>query len=381
MAANQKSVALACGVSRSTVGMILGGGVLAERYSEATRQKVRAMAARLNYAPNRAAQTMRKKRSNLIAIIHFESGIEVVQKINQRLSQKVKAAGYDCLAVDLGWHGGCVERALTELTQLRVEGALISHIQEIFEDSHVVRLREAGIPTVSIGGQYRPSMPLVCDDVAKGFQGLTHHLLQNGHRLILQLTPDKRQTKARSVVKRIEGFQHGIKAAGTWHSLLEEDFFRLWPTLPAKDILGLSISQDRSRYDQVDRPVYHFCQRLFQTGRLPDALMCANDALALEAILSAQENNLHVPRDFAVTGYDNDHLGAFPAIGLTTAEQDVENICTQGLEVLLRRMRNINTKVENRMLPARLIFRTSSGSSRHSSSDRPDHKTPSAVIA
>lgn len=50
--ANQKSVALESGVSRSTVGAILSGGALALRYSEETRSKVLAAAAKLNYRPS-----------------------------------------------------------------------------------------------------------------------------------------------------------------------------------------------------------------------------------------------------------------------------------------------------------------------------------------
>ena len=67
----------------------------------------------------------------MIGIVHFGAGIEAALKVNLTLAADVCARGYDYLAVDMNWHGGSVERVIDELIQSRVEGVIISHIQEM----------------------------------------------------------------------------------------------------------------------------------------------------------------------------------------------------------------------------------------------------------
>lgn len=368
---NQKAIAEECGVHRSTVASILNGGALAQRYKEETRNKVLAAAGRLNYHPNRAAQTIRQKRSNLIAIVYFGSGIEAADKTNRELSKRVIEAGYDFLAVDMNWHGGSVHRTLSELIQARVEGVLISHIQHVFADEHIRTLHGAGIPVVSVNGQDRAGVPLVCTDFAAAFAGLTRHLQENGCRTILQLAPDLGHAGVRSVMERIRGFRAACESGGTWTALSEEDFFRQWPARPYGPPGGWTVLQDRRLYDETDRPVYRFCQRLFPLGRLPDALVCLNDCLAMEALFAAREFGLDVPRDVAVTGFDNDRMGAFPALGLTTADQDIPGLCARGVEILLDLIRDPRPTTTTELFPARPIVR-SSGFRRKGGNFRPE---------
>ena len=49
---------------------------------------------------------------------------------------------------------------------------------------------------------------------------------------------------------------------------------------------------------------------------LPDALICANDNMAIGAIKAFRENNIRVPEDIAVTGFDD--IERAQEIGLTT---------------------------------------------------------------
>ena len=56
--------------------------------------------------------------------------------------------------------------------------------------------------------------------------------------------------------------------------------------------------------------------------------------------IAALESGLSVPGDLAVTSYDNDRIGEFPAMGLTTAEQDLHGICTTGVRTLIERINN-----------------------------------------
>jgi LacI family transcriptional regulator len=360
-------IAEKAGVSRETVSHILGGK-LADRYKASTRERVLQIAEELNYRPHRGAQTMKSGRSNLIAIVHFGAGIEAAHKTNLALSRMVNEKGYDYLAMDMNWYGGSVERTLAEIIRARVEGVLISHIQEVFQEEHLAELRRAGIPVVSVNGGVRPNVPLICDNVCGAFQELTSHLMDLGHRRIFQLVSSSahlRPERARTINQRLEGFRQAVEARGKWLSLNEEEFFGLWPILSEKktdSILGITIQQEARLYDCVDKPVYRFCLRLFPHGVLPDAIVCTNDFYAMEAIAAGLEYGVRVPENLAVTGYDNDRIGEFPAFGITTAEQDIEGICSTSVEVLMNMISHPEVPAENRMFDSRLIIRSSSGS-------------------
>jgi len=359
----QKSVAEASGVSRATVGAILAGGATASRYSEETRNRVKAAAKQLHYRPHRAAQVMRRQRSNLIAIVHFGAGIEAAHKSNLALSRELNAAGFDHLAVDMNWHGGSVERTLEEFIQARVEGVLISHIQEVFGDEHVEVLRQAGIPVVSINGERRENVSLICDNVAKAFSQLTAHLLAQGHRRVIQLLPKVNAQPgnpgSRAHGDRKKGFASSFVGCGRWIEVAEEEFSM--DLFDCADAQGITVNQDPRQYELLERPVYHFCKRLCASGPLPDALVCSNDMYAVEAIMALREAGLNVPGDLAVTGYDNDRIGEFPALGLTTAEQDLENICTTGVRALVERRNNPGLPAVTQSFDSKLILRSSCG--------------------
>lgn len=360
-------IAEKAGVSRETVSHILGGK-LADRYKASTRERILEIAEQLNYRPHRGAQTMKSGRSNLIAIVHFGAGIEAAHKTNLALSRMVNEKGYDYLAMDMNWYGGSVERTLAEIIRARVEGVLISHIQEVFQEEHLEELRRAGIPVVSVNGGARPNVPLICDNVHGAFKELARHLMNMGHRRIVQLVSSSAHLppdRGRTINQRLEGFRQGIEERGKWLSLNEEDFFSIWPTLTGNKsdpILGITIQQEARLYDCVDKPVYRFCHRLFPEGILPDAMVCTNDFYAMEAIAAGLEHGVRVPENLAITGYDNDRIGEFPAFGITTAEQDLDGICAASVDVLMKMIAHPEMPVENRMFDSRLIIRSSSGS-------------------
>jgi DNA-binding LacI/PurR family transcriptional regulator len=352
------------GVSRETVSHILGGKH-ATRYRQSTQDKVIGIAQRLRYLPHRGAQIMKTGRSNLIAIVHFGAGVEAAHTANLALSRKVSEVGYDYLAVDMNWYGGSVERTIAELIRARVEGVLISHIQEVFKSSHIDELTGAGIPVVAVNGEQRSNVPLVCDNVIGAFNALTTHLIEIGHRVILQLVSQHQDgTLARSLSHRTKGFRLAVKERGQWSKLTEEAFFEVWPVTPpaGKAVSGITIEQDERLYRTLDRPVYQFCKRLFQRGGgLPDAIVCANDLFAMEVIAAALEHGIQVPGDLAVTGYDNDRIGAFPSFGITTAEQDIEGICAKAVEILTRQIAKSPVGAKPVFFDSAIVLRTSSG--------------------
>lgn len=360
-------IAEKAGVSRETVSQILGGK-RADRYKQATREKVMEIAEQLNYRPHRGAQAMKAGRSNLIAIVHFGVGIEAAHKTNLALSQLVNEMGYDYLAMDMNWYGGSMERTVAEIIRARVEGVLVSHIQDVFSEQHIAELKSAGIPVVCVNGGYRHGVPLICDNKDWAFQSLTRHLLNMGHRHILQLVPrnaaaDEAENPLRT--QRADGFRKAIEQRGQWFTFDEEDYFANRESLhdsSKNEVRGITVQQEFRLYERLEKPVYRFCSRLFSYGILPDAIVCSNDFYSMEAIAAGLEAGVRIPDHVAITGYDNDRIGEFPAFGITTAEQNIDGICAASVEALKALIDNPEANVPNQMFDSRIIIRSSSGS-------------------
>ena len=81
----------------------------------------------------------------------------------------------------------------------------------------------------------------------------------------------------------------------------------------------------------ADVPAYHgdfttaggrrVAERIICTRRVPRALVCANDQMAIGAMAALQQAGLSVPGDVAVTGFDGIQLGRHLRPSLTTVVQ------------------------------------------------------------
>lgn len=351
-------------VSRETASHILGGK-RADRYKDSTRKRVEDIARALNYRPHRGAQMMKSGRSNIIAIIHFGAGIEAARKINQTLAQQLQKIGYDYLAIDMNWHDGNLDRLIETLIGSRVEGVLISHIQTIFKDEHIEKFYHVGIPVVLVNGETRRHATLVSSDATDAIEAITDHLFTCGHRRVLQIIDRfSHLAEAHRPLnwnQRVTGFQRSCERHGSWTIVGEEEFFAKclpWPTASPEKLEGIILEQNAEDYAIVDKPVYRLCLRLFSQPSLPDAIICRNDMYAMEAIAAALECGVAIPHDVAITGYDNDRMGTFPAFGFTTAEQDIEGICAKAIHMLLQLLKAPQTPMpETLFIPSRVIIR------------------------
>jgi LacI family transcriptional regulator len=94
---------------------------------------------------------------------------------------------------------------------------------------------------------------------------------------------------------------------------------------------------------------------------LPDAVVCANDQMAIGMLQALSAAGLRVPDDLAVVGFDDIFPGSLCDPPLTTVHQPMrllgERACTRLLERITRP--SMRTKVET--LPTELVLRSSCG--------------------
>jgi DNA-binding LacI/PurR family transcriptional regulator len=99
--------------------------------------------------------------------------------------------------------------------------------------------------------------------------------------------------------------------------------------------------------------------QLLATGAKFDAIVCASDLIAAGALHGLRDAGLDVPRDIALTGYDDIAAASLLNPPLTTVAQDTWLAGEKLVETLLKLV--AGEPAESLVLPAKLIVRRSCG--------------------
>ena len=97
--------------------------------------------------------------------------------------------------------------------------------------------------------------------------------------------------------------------------------------------------------------------RLLAGGRLPDAVFCVNDLMALGALDLLRGAGLKVPDDVSIIGFDDVPMAGWGAYQLTTLRQDPARIASEVLAILDRRNAEPDLPSMSVCFPADLVIR------------------------
>lgn len=104
---------------------------------------------------------------------------------------------------------------------------------------------------------------------------------------------------------------------------------------------------------------YRIMNRVFEKGRIPEAVFVFDDRTAMGVMRSIKENAFRIPEDIAVAGFDNIDCSNYCDPQLTTIEQPVSQMGEVAANLLLKIINNKDLKpdVMNILIPPKLIIR------------------------
>lgn len=285
-------VATAAGVSISTVSVALNDP--GARISPQTRERVREVAQRLGYAPNRLAAGLRSQRSGIVGFIG-DTVATTPYAVGMILGaqQVLRAAGRLMVLMSTEEDPDLERSEIATLLQQPVDGILYATMyHRKLEPPPLLRT----VPTVLLDAESRdPAVSWVVPDEVAGARAAVRELLDHGHRRLGFVTMDEDIPATRL---RLRGYRAELKRAG----------------LPAAESLI------RSGPGSADGG-YQTARHLLDRPDRPTGLFCFRDIMAMGAYRAAAELGLRVPEDLSIVGYDDmQHVaeGLFP--GLTTVQ-------------------------------------------------------------
>jgi LacI family transcriptional regulator len=98
-----------------------------------------------------------------------------------------------------------------------------------------------------------------------------------------------------------------------------------------------------------------------KAGQLPDAVVCANDQMAIGVLQALSGAGIGVPDDVAVVGFDDIFPGSLCDPPLTTVHQPMRLLGARACTRLLDRIARPSLRPKVEMLPTELVLRSSCG--------------------
>ncbi|SNS16850.1 LacI family DNA-binding transcriptional regulator [Tropicimonas sediminicola] len=304
-----KDIAREAGVSVAAVSKVLNNreGVGAE-----TRERISRIARDLGYRGRGGRGAARGlARATLVTLDRYVMNDAFYGAIIAGILSHGKAADIDIsVSVVAGTEPRCLQQRFRDEPPTALVLVGIDQLELV---SEAVAF---GCPAVIVNGMDRTMrLPSVSPDYHFGAWTATRHLLSLGHRDIVHVTHPYRE----SIVRRVDGFRNALEEAGIGFSA-ERNLL----DLGSPEMMTLAAGGAIGAY--LDR-----------RDRLPDALFCVNDIVALGAIQELQARGLSVPGDISIMGFDGLPIGAHSTPALTSMETDREALGRIAIQLLAER--------------------------------------------
>ncbi len=348
----QESVAKAVGLSRVTVSHILSGREI-HRYKEETRQKVLEAAERLGYRPHRGAQMMRRGTSNLVVLLNMTGMNTAYHTAPLFIGQNIVNAGFDVQVVEAFWWPQEGAKIMEQILSLRPLGVVAIGSPQI--SMELQRLRQYGVPLVSVAFRADPSITWFRHDVQKAIYELTLSALAMGRERIGLFLRWPFRGYSWNQHQRQLGFEAALAEAG-WAPPTTCAFPESLPARQGKREAVIYFDTHKAEHFNQFDSAYATAEWL--KGR-SDALICGNDQYALSAFTCLYRNGLTVPGDVCLSGFDNAPFTAMGAVPITSVEPPVKKICDEAIAHLLKLIGGEKHEPMEQIYPCNVIWRDS----------------------
>jgi LacI family transcriptional regulator len=336
MAVTTRDIARIVGVSVSTVSRSLNDN---PRISAETRERVKRVAAELDFEFDASARSLSTRRSGTVALVcpesveRFDNGLYVNLLIHD-LRRNLAARGLDCLVTEsVSPSGSSTIRRL--VLQRKVDGVLLLLASTMPEDWTLIRKRE--IPVVQVHNA--PSY----FDVGRLDYFFTDNLA--GGRLAAEALVDSGSRRIAYLAESDPNPEMADRERGLRSALAERGIGR-------DDLLKIEVENSYER-------AYESVRANIDALRRMDGFFALTDVMAVAVMRALAEEGIEVPRDMRVVGYDDIEIAEWVRPGLTTIHQPREEVASLATERLAALLDGKAGEAEQRTIAPRLVRRES----------------------
>jgi len=308
-----KKIAQELGISHSTVSRVLNDKQ-STLVSGATRERILEMATRMGYRPNRIAQALQGKSTQLIGVFLPDAEDYFFQSVLRHLRHTLEESDYELMEF------ACPPERITatwqQLLQWDLDGVFAFDYLFYVDGLWEALARHRGIipPIVGLFSSQTKLKDYVTLDFRPALEELLNHLaLQGCRRLGYMAYP----TSLNYQESRYAIFSEFTQKRG----LEQVDI-----PLPAGPSSLMEVAHQG------------LCTWIMAGRPLPDGLFCQNDEIALGAYRALRESGISIPQQVALAGCDDLPYISYLDIPLTSLALPVPEVCRQGWHILQKRI-------------------------------------------
>lgn len=321
-------VAQKAGVSVATVSRVINGN---SKVSPETVKKVKQAIAELNYRPNLLGRALRKTKSERILVLLPNISNPFYAEIVKGIEDVANKNGYSIMLCNTDSDLQREKKYIKMLKSHLADGAIIMASEMTCEELTELA-RE--IPIVQCC-EYKVGLPIthVSIDNEMAAYKAVNHLIGLGHKKIAFI---------------------GAKNQFLSSALRKEGYIR------ALTEAGIEFNPAYCGYGNYSyKSGFRAMKQLLALDPRPTAVFCISDMMAIGAIRSAMEENLRVPEDLAVCGFDNIYFSRMFKPTLTTVSQPMYDLGCMAMEVLTNIIEDKGTETMHYIMEHELIIRES----------------------
>jgi len=336
-------VARLAGVSTATVSRVVHGQ---DRVREATRARVRQAIDELGYVPDGAAQSLSRRRKDVIGLVYVErepeqydienEGLLYYDEVLRGVESRIRDRDWSLLIAFMASEG-ISEQGLPRMDALsgKVDGLLIG---EGFVAHRYIERLAARIPVVVIAGTpgERAADVVAADNFSGSVAIITHLIAEHGKRRLCHI--DGPADSPDSVQRR----------------LALDQVLRDHP-----DCQLIGTAQGNFSVRSGEQAGEELLTRY--GGARPDAVVSGNDQMAIGAMRAFTAAGVHVPDEVAMVGFDDIYPARLVDPALTTVRQPMRMLGERACARLLDRIASPELSPAVELLPTELVLRSSCG--------------------
>lgn len=327
-------VAKMAGVSKTTVSRILNGHF--EHATEETKKRVLEVIRELDYRPNALARGLKQMRTNVLGIILSNLQNPYWTRVLEGVEDACRALGYSLMICNSNDDPQLEEEYIRGLQMRQVDGIIINPTMKNFA------LYESLIgnkyPVVAVNRKVAElELDTVVVDNVMGAMLAIDQLCKNGRKNIAIMVYPPEGVSPR--LERIEGYKQGLVRNGL---AVRDSLIRILPE--KKGIVKEATKELLAQSPEVD------------------AIFSTNNMMTLEILEAIKEQNLRVPQDISLIGYDETVWSMHLDPPLTTVNQPAYEMGEIAVKSLIKRIQAKRpVKAKTTLLEPNLIIRRSCG--------------------
>ena len=326
-----KDVSNDAGVSIKTVSRVINKE---KNVSEKTKEIVIKSIQKLGFKPNKSAQSLRSKRSHMIALLYNNPNKDYLADIQGGILRLCKETGYNLVLQECDYTNVNLGLEITEfIDDFSIDGLIVTPpLSDMNEFLEHLNQTQTGYSIIAPSNTRKVKSYVSSNDYEASY-AMTNKIINKGH---LNIGFIKGHHKHSASHLRFNGFTEALKDRGM--SLNSE-----W------------IKEGNFSFDSG----FSAGLELLKSHNKPSVIFASNDYMAAGVMKAAQMRGINIPLDLSLVGFDDSPLAAQLWPSLTTIRQPVEEMAYHAARLLLGNIDGLSEEMDSKEFISELILRES----------------------